>query len=93
MPATGPDTCRSPDRASGKREEVHSFPSEKLLLYLVNDKVVLRAEACAGDSGQVVAITQVGDCATVLNDRGTTTRVCRDGRAASQQPSKVGPPP
>jgi hypothetical protein len=39
-----------PQAKPEKKEEVHFYPGEKLLLYLVNDKVILPAEAWGGPS-------------------------------------------
>ena len=50
MSSPGPKPNPSSDDASSKREEVHFYPGDKLLLYYVNDKIVLRAEACGGPS-------------------------------------------
>jgi len=52
LPMSSPDSNPnpSPDSDSNKREEVHFYPGDKLLLYYVNDKIVLRAEAWGGPS-------------------------------------------
>jgi hypothetical protein len=47
-PATKPDPFS--DRAANKREEVHFYPGDKILVYLVEGKVKLKAEAWGGPS-------------------------------------------
>ncbi|MGB8297953.1 MAG: hypothetical protein WCG85_21225 [Polyangia bacterium] len=48
MSSPGPNPNPFSDRAANKREEVHFYPGDKILIYLVDGKVKLKTEASGG---------------------------------------------